>query len=46
MQGWGGSCMGGVGHSWVGLGKVWKISLNNLICHQLGIISLCAIQLK
>ena len=32
--GWGKSCRGWVGHTWV-----WKISLNNLICHKLGILS-------
>ena len=37
----GGSCRDGVGpyRGEVGLGKVQKISRNNLICHKLGILS-------
>ena len=31
MQGWGGSCRGGVGCE--------KFPLNNLICHKLGVLS-------
>ena len=46
IQGWGGSYRGGLwwiiqgwGGSYMCCGGVWKISLNNLICHKSGILS-------